>query len=119
MKNILKLSISTVNHGSMTMALPPNPDLGSSSNYKSLHNGVTAAVVDHVGGFAAWSMLTNKNKLVSTVDLSVSYLNDHDLREEMVADAAVISMVGRIRFDSVWFNFIHVSGGTITAPCPL
>jgi acyl-coenzyme A thioesterase PaaI-like protein len=38
------------------------------------HGGMISAIIDHCGGFCAWSGLTDINKTVSTVDLRVDFL---------------------------------------------
>ena len=36
--------------------------------------GVTAAIIDHSGGFCAWTTLKDRRKLTSTVDLKIDYI---------------------------------------------
>lgn len=40
----------------------------------AFHGGVAATIVDHAGGFVAWSSLSNPRLTVSTVDLRIDYL---------------------------------------------
>ena len=53
-----------------------------------LHGGVAAAIIDHCGGFCAWTTLDDSNYLVSTVSLSLDYLTPAPAAD-MLCDAVV------------------------------
>lgn len=40
------------------------------------HTGVLATLIDHVGGFGAWSFLSNHELRISTANLRIDYLHD-------------------------------------------
>lgn len=47
--------------------------IGNPAN-RCYHGGVVATMIDHVGGFCAWSTLVDPHQRVSTVDLRIDYL---------------------------------------------
>lgn len=51
--------------------------------------GVAAAIIDHVGGFCAWTTLDNSFYRLNTVDLKVDYLLPAPC-EDMIVEARVI-----------------------------
>ncbi len=51
-------AVSFLEPGRLTMRLPPRPDvLIGNPLTRVLHGGVTATMIDHVGGFACWTTL--------------------------------------------------------------
>ncbi len=69
-RRLLKMEMTAISKGSITVRAPYSAAY-QGRNLKNVNNGILAALVDHTGGFGAWSLLNNKHKLVSTVDLSV------------------------------------------------
>ena len=90
--------------GEFSMSLPFRKELVGNPSVPCLHGGVVAAMIDHVGGFAAWSMVENNHKRVSTVDLRIDYLNPAPC-EEIHFDAVVAHKTNKlIRVDITCWN---------------
>ena len=60
--------------GFLHMEMELKPHMVGNPMNGALHGGVAATVLDHVGGFAAWSLLTSPDQLISTVDLRIDYI---------------------------------------------
>ena len=102
--NFLKVKVTKLSTGKLTLELPLNPDFVGNPVLPCLHGGVTASVIDHCGGFCAWSILTDRKKLVSTADMRIDYLRPAPL-EKLVCEAEVIHQGDRlIRTDIVLWN---------------
>lgn len=103
-RNFLKVKVVQLGRGTLTMELPLNEDFVGNPHIPCLHGGVAAAVIDHCGGFCAWTVLSDKNKLVSTADLRIDYLRPAPL-EKLICEAEVIHQGDRlIRTDIVLWN---------------
>ena len=103
-RNFLKVKVTELSKGRMVMELPLNPDFVGNPIIPCLHGGIAAALIDHCGGFCAWSILTDKRLLVSTADFRVDYLRPAPL-ETLVCEAEVIHQGQRlIRTDIVLWN---------------
>ena len=90
--------------GEFSMSLPFRKELVGNPSVPCLHGGILAAMIDHVGGFAAWSMVDTNLKRVSTVDLRIDYLNPAPC-EEIHFDAVVAHKTNKlIRVDVVCWN---------------
>ena len=72
---ILKPKVTAVGQGTLTLELPPNKDFIGNPTVPCYHGGVAAAIIDHSGGFCAWTTLKDKSKLTSTVDLKIGRSN--------------------------------------------
>ena len=90
-KEILGLKVVHVAPGTLEMEFSMRPHHLGNPFSQVLHGGVTAAVLDHVGGFAAWSTLTDPNKLLSTVDLRIDYISPAPY-----VNGGVLSVVGSV-----------------------
>lgn len=90
--------------GEFSMSLPFRKEMVGNPSVPCLHGGILAAMIDHVGGFTAWSMVDSNLKRVSTVDLRVDYLNPAPC-EEIHFDAVVAHKTNKlIRVDVVCWN---------------
>lgn len=102
-REVLGIKVMDVSHGKISLMIPFKNDFVGNPLSKVLHGGVTAALLDHAGGFAAWSSLKEADKFVSTVDLNVSYLRPAP-GEDLICEAFVVHSTKRlIRSDmTVW-----------------
>jgi uncharacterized protein (TIGR00369 family) len=76
--------------GYLEMRLPFKEEFIGNPVSRVLHGGVTAAILDHVGGFAAMSSIPEGKTLMSTVDLRIDYVRPAGA-EEMICEAKVTS----------------------------
>jgi len=61
-------------------------------------------LIDHVGGFCAWSALTDARRCVNTIDLRVDYLAPAPC-EDLIFEASVVDLRQRlIRSDVTCYN---------------
>jgi uncharacterized protein (TIGR00369 family) len=105
MRNILHLRIRHITPGSLTIELPPDDRFAGDSDGNMLHSGLTASVIDHAGGFCAWSALTDTKQSVSTIDLQVDYLSPAKLNEPLICEANIVHKGGMvIRTDMICWN---------------
>ena len=74
-RDMLEARVTSLEVGKLTMHLPYKADFIGNPVTKVLHGGVTAALIDHVGGFCAMSSVPDGNLLLSTVDLRIDYIN--------------------------------------------
>lgn len=74
---VLQVKLHTVSDTTLSvrMDLPSKFWLARSHSQELLQNhcGVLAAVIDHTGGFCAWTALHRPGQLLSTVDLQVDF----------------------------------------------
>ncbi|GMI15364.1 hypothetical protein TrLO_g6713 [Triparma laevis f. longispina] len=61
--------------GFLKVRLPFNKNWIGNVSIPAMHGGVVASLIDHVGGFCAWTVLNRPSDRVSTADLSISYLS--------------------------------------------
>jgi len=89
--------------GELDMVLPYRKSYTGNVLIPCLHGGVVAAFLDHVGGFAAWTSLSDPTKLLATVDLRVDYLKPSPC-EDIICEARVVASGQKlIRADmTVW-----------------
>lgn len=60
------------------------------------HSGLLAAIIDHAGGFAAWTVLGQQGQLLSTVDLQIDYCNalvPQDIGTDKTTDRLHIQLI--------------------------
>ncbi len=101
---MLEAKVTHMEAGELTMKLPFKKDFIGNPVTQVLHGGVTAALIDHVGGFCAMCSVPDANLLLSTVDLRIDYLNPAPA-EELICEAHVISRnKSLIRSDIVCWN---------------
>lgn len=74
MRTTFNLKVTSVKKGKLEFLIPHKKSLIGNPMTNALHGGVAAAIVDHAGGFSAWSAMSNPRLTVSTVDLRVDYL---------------------------------------------
>ncbi|GMH90135.1 hypothetical protein TrST_g1879 [Triparma strigata] len=60
--------------GYLKVRLPFTKNWIGNVSIPAMHGGVVASLIDHVGGFCAWTVLNKPSDRVSTADLSISYL---------------------------------------------
>mmetsp|Transcript_31619 Transcript_31619/g.62708 ORF Transcript_31619/g.62708 Transcript_31619/m.62708 type:complete len:205 (-) Transcript_31619:23-637(-) len=61
--------------GFLKVKLPFQDHFVGNISIPAMHGGVVASLIDHVAGFAAWTMLDSPAARVSTSELSISYLS--------------------------------------------
>jgi uncharacterized protein (TIGR00369 family) len=81
--------------GRAVLRLPVRPEFLGDPRRPALHGGVIAALVDTAGGAAAWSALAS-GESVSTVDLTVDYLEPGDLGAPLLATAVLTRKGNRV-----------------------
>ena len=70
----LGLQVKEAGGGHLLCSLPFKRDFVGNMALPALHGGVIASVIDHVGGFAAWTTLTDSKETLSTIDLRIDYI---------------------------------------------
>ena len=73
-RNVLKPKVIAVGKGTLTLELPPNEDFVGNPTVPCYHGGVAASIIDHSGGFCAWTTIKDTSTLTSTVDLKIDYI---------------------------------------------
>jgi len=81
--------------GRCVLVLPVRPELVGDPRRPALHGGVVAALLDTAGGLAAWSAL-DEGETVSTVDLTVDYLEPAGLNGDLRASAELLRKGNRV-----------------------
>lgn len=81
--------------GRAVLRLPVKPEFVGDPRRGALHGGVVSALIDTAGGAAAWSALA-KGESVSTVDLSVDFLEPASLDAPLVAVAELVRKGNRV-----------------------
>lgn len=81
--------------GKSVLVLPVRPEFVGDTRRPALHGGVVSALIDTAGGLAAWSAL-EENESVSTVDLTVDYLEPAGLRGDLRAAAELLRKGNRV-----------------------
>ncbi len=84
-----------VEPGRAVMILPVREDFVGDPRRPALHGGVISALIDTVGGAAAWSALPQGDS-VSTVDLTVDYLEPAGLGGPLRGEAELIRKGNRV-----------------------
>ena len=81
--------------GRSVLILPVRPEFVGDPRRPALHGGVLSALIDTAGGVAAWSAL-EEGESVSTVDLTVDYLEPARLQGELRAAAELLRKGNRV-----------------------
>lgn len=81
--------------GRAVLVLPVRPDFVGDFRRPALHGGVLSSLIDTAGGVAAWSTL-GPEESVSTVDLSVDYLEPASLGGPLRATAQLLRKGNRV-----------------------
>jgi len=103
-KDTITAKVTHLEPGKMTMELPFKDIFIGNPVTKVLHGGVTASLIDHVGGFAAMSSISEKDYLLSTVDLRIDYITPAPA-STIICEARVISNKKTlIRTDVIAYN---------------
>ena len=103
-RDTLGAKVTHLRPGELTMHLPFRAAFVGNPVSGVLHGGVTAALIDHVGGFCAMSAIADKQYLLSTVDMRIDYLTP-GRPEAMWCEATVVShKKSLVRSDVVAWN---------------
>ena len=81
--------------GKSVLLLPVRPEFVGDARRPALHGGVISALVDTAGGLAAWTAL-EEGESVSTVDLTVDYLEPARLGGQLRASAELLRKGNRV-----------------------
>lgn len=73
-RNVLSIKVQSVSKGRLSTTVAFNSSFIGNTTPAVIHGGVTASIIDHVGGFGAWTVLPRSGLMLSTVDLRVEYL---------------------------------------------
>jgi uncharacterized protein (TIGR00369 family) len=92
---LLGIRGESVSPGRAALMLPVRQELVGDPRRPAIHGGVLSTLLDTVGGLAAWSALA-PNESVSTVDLTVDYLEPAGLGEPLRAEAELIRKGNRV-----------------------
>jgi uncharacterized protein (TIGR00369 family) len=81
--------------GACVLVLPVRPEFVGDFRRPALHGGVVCSLIDTAGGVAAWSAL-GPEESVSTVDLTVDYLEPAGLAAPLRASAQLVRKGNRV-----------------------
>ena len=81
--------------GRCVLRLPIRPELVGDPRRPAIHGGVISSLMDTAGGVAAWSAL-GEDETVSTVDISVDYLEPGGLGDDLRAEAVLLRKGNRV-----------------------
>lgn len=84
-----------VAHGRCELVLPVRAEFTGDPRRPALHGGVISTLIDTAGGLAAWTALGPGNS-VSTVDLTVDYLEPGRVEGELRAEATLVRKGNRV-----------------------
>lgn len=79
--SILQLKLRNISPGVGTLVLKCRPELKESVG-DLLHGGAVVGAIDHAAGFCAWSLVDSHTKLVSTINLEISYFESLNIDSE-------------------------------------
>lgn len=92
---LLGIRGESAERGKGVLVLPVRPEFVGDPRRPALHGGVVSALVDTAGGVAAWTAL-EEGESVSTVDLTVDYLEPARLQGELRATAELLRKGNRV-----------------------
>jgi uncharacterized protein (TIGR00369 family) len=92
---LLGIRGESISPGRASLVLPVRADMVGDPRRPALHGGVVSALLDTAGGLAAWSAL-QPGESVSTVDLTVDYLEPAGLQAELRAEAELLRKGNRV-----------------------
>ena len=81
--------------GKSVLVLPVRPEFVGDPRRPALHGGVVSALIDTAGGLAAWTAL-EEGESVSTVDLTVDYLEPAGVQGDLRAEAELLRKGNRV-----------------------
>jgi uncharacterized protein (TIGR00369 family) len=102
-RDFLSPKISHIGDGEITMVAKYRNEFIGNIMMPCLHGGIAASVMDHVGGFCAWTKITDRHYALNTVDLRVDYLKPGPC-EDVVCIAKVVQDGRLIRVDMECWN---------------
>lgn len=103
-KDVIELKTDHLTAGVLKMSTKSNQKF-SGNHLGIIHPGVIATVIDHCGGFCAWSGLDDRHKFVSTMDLQIDYLRPANLDESLVCESKIAHRGAKmIRTDITCWN---------------
>ena len=85
----------SASEGRCVLRLPVRAELVGDPRRPALHGGVISSLMDTAGGVAAWSAL-GEDETVSTVDLSVDYLEPAGMQDDLRAEAVLLRKGNRV-----------------------
>jgi uncharacterized protein (TIGR00369 family) len=92
---LLGIQGESASAGACVLVLPVRPEFVGDFLRPALHGGVVSSLIDTAGGVAAWSTL-GPDESVSTVDLSVDYLEPAGLGGPLRATAQLLRKGNRV-----------------------
>jgi uncharacterized protein (TIGR00369 family) len=92
---LLGLRGESVSEGRCVLRLPVRGELVGDPRRPAIHGGVISSLIDTAGGVAAWSALGD-DETVSTVDLSVDFLEAAGLDGDLRASAELLRKGNRV-----------------------
>jgi hypothetical protein len=78
--SILKLKLRNITPGVGSLVLKCRPELNENQHF--LHGGAMVGAIDHAAGFCAWSLVDSHTKIVSTINLEISYFESLNIDSE-------------------------------------
>jgi uncharacterized protein (TIGR00369 family) len=85
---ILGVRVINLSYGFLSLRLPFRSAFTGNFLTPCLHGGITASLVDHCGGFASRTLVSDPLYRVSTVELTMDYLHPAPCFEEIVCEAS-------------------------------
>jgi uncharacterized protein (TIGR00369 family) len=92
---LLGIQGESASPGACVLVLPVRPEFVGDFRRPALHGGVVSALIDTAGGVAAWSAL-GAEESVSTVDLTVDFLEPAGLAGPLRASAQLVRKGNRV-----------------------
>jgi uncharacterized protein (TIGR00369 family) len=92
---LLGIQGESASAGACVLVLPVRPEFLGDFRRPALHGGVVSALIDTAGGVAAWSTL-GPEESVSTVDLTVDFLEPSGLAAPLRAAAQLVRKGNRV-----------------------
>jgi uncharacterized protein (TIGR00369 family) len=93
-RDVLEVQVMSVSRGKLTASIKFKPSFIGNPEPAVIHGGVTASIIDHIGGFGAWTILPKSGLMLSTVDLRVEYIAPFPFKsgeEVIICEAEVVS----------------------------
>jgi uncharacterized protein (TIGR00369 family) len=92
---LLGIRGESAGNGRGVLVLPVRPEMIGDVRRPALHGGVVSSLIDTAGGVAAWSAL-GAHESVSTVDLTVDFLEPAGLGGPLRAEAELVRKGNRV-----------------------
>jgi uncharacterized protein (TIGR00369 family) len=92
---LLGIQGESASAGACVLVLPVRAEFVGDFRRPALHGGVVSALIDTAGGVAAWSTL-GPDESVSTVDLTVDFLEPSGLAAPLRASAQLVRKGNRV-----------------------